>query len=171
MWDADGLVGEDPVWGRFWEADGLSADDRALMMSFRQRAGRELSEFGTAPDRFGLIHCDFLAENMLVDGDRITLLDFDDAGYGWHLFDIATALAMATLREDFDALRNALFAGYRRHRQLPEEHLTRLPLFLALRASTYVAWVHTRSHTQFAKDLGAFIRQAAVDTVRRYLAT
>jgi Ser/Thr protein kinase RdoA (MazF antagonist) len=171
MWDADGLVGEDPVWGRFWEADGLSADDRALMMSFRQRAGRELSEFGTAPDRFGLIHCDFLAENMLVDGDRITLLDFDDAGYGWHLFDIATALAMATLREGFDALRNALFAGYRRHRQLPEEHLTRLPLFLALRASTYVAWVHTRSHTQFAKDLGAFIRQAAVDTVRRYLAT
>jgi Ser/Thr protein kinase RdoA (MazF antagonist) len=171
MWDADGLVGEDPVWGRFWEADGLSADDRALMASFRRRARPELEEFGAAPDRFGLIHCDFLAENMLVDGDRITLLDFDDAGYGWHLFDMATALAMATLREDFDALRGALFAGYRRHRQLPEEHLTRLPLFLALRASTYVAWVHTRSHTQFAKDLGGFIRQAAVDTIRRYLET
>jgi Ser/Thr protein kinase RdoA (MazF antagonist) len=169
MWDTDGLVGDDPVWGRFWEAEGLSADDRALMMSFRQRARRELEEFGTAADRFGLIHCDFLAENMLVEGDSITLLDFDDAGYGWHLFDIATALAMATLREDYDALREALFAGYRRHRQLPEDHLARLPLFLALRASTYVAWMHTRSHTQFAKDVGGFIREAAVDTIRRYL--
>jgi Ser/Thr protein kinase RdoA (MazF antagonist) len=78
---------------------------------------------------------------------------------------------MATLRDDFDDLRSAFLAGYRRQRHLPEDHLARLPLFLALRASTYVAWVHTRSHTQFAKDLGGFIRQAAVDTIRRYLAT
>lgn len=170
-WDADGLVGDDPTWGRFWEAEGLSADDRALMPAFRQRARRELEEFGAGADRFGLIHCDFLAENLLVDGDSITLLDFDDAGYGWHLFDMATALAMATLRGDYDTLRDALFAGYRRHRQLSERHLAHLPLFLALRASTYVAWVHTRSHTQFAKDLGGFIRQAAVETIRRYLET
>jgi Ser/Thr protein kinase RdoA (MazF antagonist) len=170
-WDADGLVGDDPEWGRFWEADGLDADDRALLVSFREPARRELEEFGASPDRFGLIHCDFLADNMLVDGDRITLLDFDDAGYGWHLFDMATALALATLREDFDALRSALVTGYRRHRHLPEDHLTRLPLFLALRAATYVAWVHTRSHTQFAKDMGGFIIGAAVDRVRRYLKT
>ena len=110
-------------------------------------------------------------ESLLVDGDRITLLDFDDAGYGWHLFDIATALAMATLREDFDGLRDAFVAGYRRQRQLTDEHLARLPLFLALRGATYVAWVHTRSHTQFAKDLGGLILRAAVDTARRYLET
>jgi Ser/Thr protein kinase RdoA (MazF antagonist) len=170
-WDADGLVGDNPTWGRFWEADGLDTDDRALLQSFRQRARRELEGFGASPDRFGLIHCDFLADNLLVDGDRITLLDFDDAGYGWHLFDASTALAMATLRDDFDDLRSAFLAGYRRQRRLPEDHLARLPLFLALRASTYVAWVHTRSHTQFAKDLGGFIRQAAVDTIRRYLLT
>lgn len=170
-WDADGLVGDDPEWGRFWEADGLDADDRAVMASFRKPARRELQEFGTSPDRFGLIHCDFLAENLLVQGDRITLLDFDDAGYGWHLFDIATALAMATLRDDFDDLRGAFVAGYRRHRHLPEDHLARLPLFLALRAATYVAWVHTRSHTQFAKDMSGLVLRVAVDRVRRYLET
>ena len=170
-WDADGLVGDNPTWGRFWEADGLDADDRALMQVFRQRTRRELEEFGASVDRFGLIHCDFLAENLLVEGDRITLLDFDDAGYGWHLFDIATALAMATLRDDFENLRGAFLAGYRRQCPLPEEHLARLPLFLALRASTYVAWMHTRSHTQFAKDLGGFITRAAVDIIRRYLET
>ena len=170
-WDTEGLVGDNPEWGRFWEADGLDADDRALVLSFRQRARRELEQFGAAPDRFGLIHCDFLADNLLVDGDRITLLDFDDSGYGWHLFDIATALALATLREDFDDLRSAFLTGYRRQRPLSEDHLARLPLFLALRASTYVAWVHTRSHTQFAKDAGGFIRGVAVDTIRRYLET
>ncbi len=168
-WDADGLVGDDPVWGRFWEAEGLDADQRASMMSFREPARRELEEFGASPDRFGLVHCDFLAENLLVDDGRITLLDFDDAGYGWHVFDIATALAMATLREDFDDLRAAFVAGYRRQRELPEEHLARLPLFFALRAATYVGWAHTRSHTQFAKDLGGLVRSVAVDRVRNYL--
>jgi Ser/Thr protein kinase RdoA (MazF antagonist) len=170
-WDADGLVGDDPEWGRFWEADGLDADDRAVMVSFREPARRQLQEFGTSPDRFGLIHCDFLAENLLLEGDRITLLDFDDAGYGWHLFDIATALAMATLRDDFDDLRGAFVAGYRRHRQLSDENLARLPLFLALRAATYVGWIHTRSHTQFAKDIGGLIRRVAIDMVRHFLET
>ena len=168
-WDADGLVGDDPEWGRFWEADGLDAEGRALLISLREPAWRQLRKFGTSPDRFGLIHGDFLAENLLVEGDRITLLDFDDSGYGWHLFDIATALAMATLREDFDDLRAAFVAGYRRHRQLSDEDLDRLPLFLALRAATYVGWIHTRSHTQFAKDTGGFVRRIAVDMVRRFL--
>jgi Ser/Thr protein kinase RdoA (MazF antagonist) len=170
-WDADGLVGDEPEWGRFWGADGLGADERAVMESFREPVRRELEEFGASPDRFGLIHCDFLAENLLVDGDRITLLDFDDAGYGWHMFDIATALAMATLRDDFDGLRDAFISGYRRHRDLPDEHLGRMPLFLTLRAATYVGWVHTRSHTQFAKDMRGLILRIAVDMVRQYLET
>lgn len=170
-WDADGLVGDDAEWGRFWEADGLDDEGRAVLMSLREPARRQLQDFGTSPDRFGLIHCDFLAENLLVKGDHITLLDFDDAGYGWHLFDIATALAMATLRDDSDDLRSAFVAGYRRYRQLSDEDLARLPLFLALRAATYVGWVHTRSHTQFAKDAGGLIRRVAVDKVRHFLET
>lgn len=168
-WDADGLVGDEPEWGRFWEADGLDADDRAVMKSFREPARRELEKFGTSPDRFGLIHCDFLAENLLVEGNRITLLDFDDAGYGWHMFDIATALAMATLRDDFDDLRDAFVAGYRRYRHLSEGQLARLPLFLTLRAATYLGWVHSRSHTQFAKDMRGLILRVAVDRVCHYL--
>ena len=28
----------------------------------------------------------------MVQGDRIKLIDFDDAGFGWHLFELATAL-------------------------------------------------------------------------------
>jgi Ser/Thr protein kinase RdoA (MazF antagonist) len=78
---------------------------------------------------------------------------------------------MATLRDDFDDLLGAFVAGYRRHRQLSDEHLDRLPLFLALRAATYVGWIHTRSHTQFAKDMGGLVRRVAVDMVRHFLET
>ena len=43
-------------------------------------------------DRYGLIHCDFLPENLLKDGKTLRIIDFDDCGYDWHLFDIATSM-------------------------------------------------------------------------------
>ena len=41
-WDWDGLVGETPVWGRFWENPTLNAADRDLLMAFRTAADAAL---------------------------------------------------------------------------------------------------------------------------------
>lgn len=169
-WDADGLLGEDPTWGRFWDVPLLDADGRDLMERFRVHARTELEAFGTGADRFGLVHGDFLPENLLLGADgTITLLDFDDGGHGWFLFDIATALVVPMMGEDGDAVQAAFVAGYRSMRPLPDEHLALLPLFLALRGATYVGWMATRSHTQFAKDLGPMVTDAAVEAVRDLL--
>jgi Ser/Thr protein kinase RdoA (MazF antagonist) len=186
-WDSDGLVGDDPEWGRFWEADGLDPSDAEMMRDFRVVAGERLTEFGTSPERFGLVHGDFLPENVLVAraadpgehpdgpdgadiaGERITLLDFDDCGQGWFLFDIATALAMPSLRPDFTDLRDAFVDGYRTQRPLGDGELEWLDLFLALRGATYAGWVHSRSQTDFARALGPMIVAAAAVTVREFL--
>jgi Ser/Thr protein kinase RdoA (MazF antagonist) len=170
-WDTDGLVGDDPEWGRFWESEGLDAADRDVMLEFRARARTELDRWGRNPDRFALVHGDFLPENLLVHGDDVTLLDFDDCGFGWFLFDVATALAMPSLRPDFAELRDAFIGGYRQHRAFGADDIAALPLFLAVRAATYVGWVHTRSHTEFAKALGPMIVGAAVGIARDYLST
>jgi Ser/Thr protein kinase RdoA (MazF antagonist) len=169
-WDADGLLGDDPTWGRFWEASLVDEGDRGLLCRFRDDARAELEAFGTAPDRFALVHGDFLPENLLVGDDgSITLLDFDDGGRGWFLFDIATALVVPMLGDDAHAVRDAFIAGYRSVRPLPDEHLALLPLFIALRGATYVGWMETRAHTQFAKDVGPIVVAAAVEAVRELL--
>lgn len=168
-WDTDGLVGDDPEWGRFWEYEGLDVADRDVMLEFRSRARTELDRWGQGPDRFALVHGDFLPENLLVNGDDVTLLDFDDCGFGWFLFDVATALAMPSLRPDFALLRDAFIGGYRQHRAFGSDDIAALPLFLAVRAATYAGWVHTRSHTEFAKALGPMIVSAAVGSARDYL--
>jgi Ser/Thr protein kinase RdoA (MazF antagonist) len=169
-WDADGLLGDDATWGRFWEADLLDADGRALLTRFRAHARIVLDELGTGPEHVGLVHGDFLPENLLLGPDgSITLLDFDDCGRGWFLFDIATALFMPSIEETYPAVRDAFVAGYRRAHPLPETDVALLPLFLALRAATYVGWMQTRSHTRFAKDMGPLVAAGAVDLVATLL--
>ncbi len=161
-WDVGGMLGDAPLWGRFWDTDALSTDDRAVLERFRDHARRELSALGEPPERFGLIHGDFLPENVLVDGERLTLIDFDDSGWGWHLFDIATSFVGAWGQPDEEALEAAFLEGYRSVRPLPEEHLALLPLFLALRAATYAGWVCTRDN-EWARSMRELVIAAAVE--------
>ena len=138
-WDRDGLVGEAPFWGRFW--DHGTPQDRALLAAIRDRA-RELLDAAPAPD-IGLIHADLVNENVLIDGPRVHFIDFDDSGFGYRLFDLATTLYKAVDEPDFPDLRAALLSGYATRRALPD--LTLLPLFIVLRSLTYLGWIADRA--------------------------
>jgi Ser/Thr protein kinase RdoA (MazF antagonist) len=168
-WDAEGLVGERPFWGRFWELEALSAAERALLLRARDRMRLELGALERSAPSYGLIHADFAPENLLVDGERVRVLDFDDAGFGWRLFEIATSLYFHIGEPYFEAIRAALIEGYRSRRALPEMELARLPLFFAARGCTYLGWVHTRSETETARELTPMLIESACRAVREYL--
>ncbi|WP_432181760.1 phosphotransferase enzyme family protein [Streptomyces sp. NBC_00063] len=169
-WDLEGLLGEAPLWGRFWELEALDAEQRSLVLAARDRARADLLDFGDAADRYGLIHADFLPENLLVDDGAVHLIDFDDAGFGWHLFDIATSLFVVG-EPGSDALRDAFVAGYRTERDLPDEHLARLPLFFLLRGLTYLGWLHTRQETDTAREMTPVMVDAVTALAADYLAS
>src|SRR5262249_5860589 len=90
--DADGLVGDAPFWGRFWEHPMLSSAERALFDTTRDVLYASLVRYGRDPATYGVIHADLHTGNVLLDGERLTAIDFDDAGFGWHAYDIAVAL-------------------------------------------------------------------------------
>lgn len=139
-WDVDGLLGDDPLWGRFWENPSLDAETRNLLLTFRSKAGEELKRLSSTLD-YGLIHADPVRENVLLDGGRLRFIDFDDGGYGFRLFDIATALLKNRKEPDYMTLKEKLIEGYGTVRQLD---MSRLGLFMALRAVTYVGWIVPR---------------------------
>jgi Ser/Thr protein kinase RdoA (MazF antagonist) len=168
-WDADGLVGEQPFWGRFWELAALGDTERELLTRARDRVRRELGALERSPRNYGLIHADFAPENLMVDGDRVWLLDFDDAGYGWHLFEIATSLYFHIGQPHFDAIEQATIAGYRSERELPDADVARLPLFYTARGFTYLGWVHTRQETQTARELTPALIELCCGVATRYL--
>jgi Ser/Thr protein kinase RdoA (MazF antagonist) len=169
-WDAAGLVGEQPFWGRFWELAALTPGQKSLLLCARARIAGELAAFGTQPDRYGLIHADLVPENLLVDGHRVQVIDFDDAGFGWHLFELATSLYFITGDGIYPTAREALVRGYRSERELSEQTLEWLPLFLAVRGTTYLGWVHTRQGSDTARELTPFLVERACSVAEEYLA-
>jgi Ser/Thr protein kinase RdoA (MazF antagonist) len=143
-WDADGLAGERPVWGRFWELRNLTSAQRSTLEHARSRLRRDLLDFGTDARVYSLIHADLVPDNLLVDGDTMRVLDFDDCGFGWHLFDVATVFYTMRTRDYFDAAKTAFLGAYRTVRPLTDEDLSLMPMFTAARALTYLGWLHTR---------------------------
>jgi Ser/Thr protein kinase RdoA (MazF antagonist) len=170
-WDAAGLVGEQPFWGRFWELAALAPEQRRLLLRARAKIADELAAYGTGPDRYGLIHADLVPENLLVDGKRVQVIDFDDAGFGWHLFELATSLYFLTGDAMYSTAREALIRGYRSERRLPDEALERLPLFLAVRGTTYLGWVHTRQDSDTARELTPFLVERACAVAEEYFSS
>ena len=173
-WDAPGLVGPEPFWGRFWDLAALTADQREMLLAARDRVRVDLADYAADPGnagRYSLIHADFVAENLMVDGDSVRLIDFDDAGFGWHLFELATALYFEMEADYYPDAYSSLIRGYREYRDLPDSQLEHLPLFLLARSFTYLGWVHTRFETATARELTPMLVDKACKLAHEYLAS
>ncbi|HPE31429.1 MAG TPA: phosphotransferase [Parvularculaceae bacterium] len=167
-WNAEGLAGETPLWGRFWELEALSPGQRSLMNQVRRTVFEELTAYGESADRYGLIHADLVAENVLVDDGKLRIIDFDDCGYGWFLFELATSLYFNINESYFDDLQSAVIDGYRSVRPLSDRELDYLPLFMLARSTTYLGWVHTRAKTKTAEELTPMLVGMACSVAESY---
>ena len=142
--DADGLMGPAPRWGPFWDHAALTAEDRGLVLAARDVLYARLSALPQEPAVFGMIHADLHPGNLLVREDGLAIIDFDDAAFGWRMYDIAVALTHQQAAPDFAAVRDAFLAGYRQVRDLPEAEAAQLPLFLLVRSLVQLGWLHER---------------------------
>ena len=165
-WNIDGFLGEEPLWGRFWDNPALSASDRAVVLQARAKARADLADYLKAGADCGLIHADGLRENIFRDGDTLTLIDFDDAGFGFRLYDLATAVSQAIDDPSYPSLTAAVLQGYASARPLDRQAAALMPLFAMLRCFASLGWVMPRlapDHPQWARSA-----ERAVRTARAY---
>lgn len=164
-WDLNGLLGDAPLWDRFWDNPALCGAEKTLFAEFRDRAAQDLELRAPGLD-YGLIHADLVPANVLVDGARLRFIDFDDGGFGFRLFDVATALVKHRASQNFARFQSALIAGYHSVRPLDTGALT---LFMALRAATYVGWNITRMNEPDGAARNARLIAAARECATQYL--
>ena len=150
VWDEDGLVGGDPLWGRFADLEALSDDQRALLSAARGAVRQRLMAYGKTPDRYGLIHADVLPDNILVTADGPMVIDFDDCGFGWYLYDYATCVSFHEGAESFAAVHDGWVAGYRGVAPLPPSFEAEALTFRLARFIVILGWLHGRRDTPFA---------------------
>lgn len=110
-WDIPGLVGENPFWGRFWDHPSASPDQKRALIRARDFLVEALTDHARTHD-MQPIHADVLRENVLIHGEDLTLIDFDDSGWGFALYDLGTVMSQNLYEPARDALFEALCDGY-----------------------------------------------------------
>jgi Ser/Thr protein kinase RdoA (MazF antagonist) len=143
-WDADGLLGDDPVWGRFWEAPGLLPEQRESLLRTRDQCKERLDRLSREPAHYSLIHADLHPYNLLLTDAGMHVIDFDDAGFGWQAYDIAVALYNFRQDPAFEKICAAFADGYRDVRRIDDAMIDQLDLFFVVRSLVWLGWISDR---------------------------
>lgn len=169
-WDVEALVGDNPRWGNPFPPDVWSAEDVRLLQAAREAVRERLQALGQGEDRYGLIHADLGFENVLVRLDGSTVvIDFDDSGPGWYLYDLASALYPFEDEPEFSQRKQALVAGYRSVGALPDEYVQELRTLLMARRLATLGWTFTRAETAHAQRQKVRRIRSSPPAARRFL--
>lgn len=152
VWQAATILDADGPWGDWRIAPGVTQANRSILDRLDSTLWLRLAEYGTAPDRYGLIHADMRLGNLLVDGERVTLIDFDDCGFCWFTYDFAAAISFHETNPAIPALRAAWLSGYQRIRGLSPADLAAIDSMVMLRRMALLAWIGSHAETRLAQS-------------------
>jgi Ser/Thr protein kinase RdoA (MazF antagonist) len=128
----------------------ISADAAALVADALDPVRETTRRLAQTPGSFGLIHGDLHYENFLFHDGAVRAIDFDDCGWGFHLYDLAVTLWELEERPRYCELRDALLDGYAERRPLPHDHTTHLQALFVLRRMQMLTWaLESRRHPAF----------------------
>jgi Ser/Thr protein kinase RdoA (MazF antagonist) len=153
-WDVSTTLGDRAHWGP-WDASVPDAEERAQLQRLADVVVARLARFGTGASRFGLVHADLRLANLLVDGDDIQVIDFDDCGFSWYLYDLACALTFNEGHPDADELIAGWVESYRAVEPISAEDEAEIPTFPMLRRLMLSAYAGLRPDTELAHELAA----------------
>jgi Ser/Thr protein kinase RdoA (MazF antagonist) len=128
----------------------VSTDDAALFATALEVVWATTRTLAEANGAFGLIHGDLHYENFLFHRGEARAIDFDDCGWGFHLYDLAVTLSELENRPRYGELQDAVLEAYAQVRPLPDDHMIHLSALFALRRMQILLWVlESRDHVTF----------------------
>ena len=168
-WDMQTMVGDNGHWGSWRDAIGLEGPGMAALEQALSLIERRLDRFGVSAERFGLVHADLRLANLLADGAHLRIIDFDDCGFSWFMYDFATAVSFIEHEAMVPELLRAWDLGYRKAAPLSAEERAEIPTFVVLRRILLTAWLASHAELPFARQLGAAYTRGTVALAQEYV--
>jgi Ser/Thr protein kinase RdoA (MazF antagonist) len=170
VWNFESTLGSQPLWGDWREGIGLTAEGHELLERTASVLRKRLGDYGETSDKFGLIHADLRCANLIIDDGRLSVIDFDDCGFSWYLYDFAAAISFLECEPYIPELQSAWIAGYRTVTPLSDAETAIIPTFIMLRRMLLTAWIASHSETPTAQQLGKGYTEGTVALARAFLA-
>jgi Ser/Thr protein kinase RdoA (MazF antagonist) len=150
-WNAGAILDAGGPWGDWRSAPHVEGRVGGVLAELDRALRAALAAYGEKPDRFGLIHADMRLANLLVEGERVTLIDFDDCGFGWFMYDFAAAVSFHEDDPQAGEWRTRWLAGYEAVRPLVPADRAVLEAMVLLRRMALLAWIGSHHETELAR--------------------
>jgi Ser/Thr protein kinase RdoA (MazF antagonist) len=170
-WDYASAFGPRARWGRWQDGIGVGPSEHAILSRLDGVLRDRLRAFGSGPERYGLVHADTRLANLLVHDGSVSVIDFDDAGFGWYLYDLGTSVSFFEHEPQVPGLVDAWLRGYRRAGELSAADEAEIWTFIMFRRLLLVAWIGSHGAVDIAAELGGGYTRDSCDLAETYLST
>lgn len=168
-WDWEHSLGDSPRWGRWQDGIGVGSTEQALLADAADLVRARLVTYGTTADRYGLVHADLRLANLLVDGATVNVIDFDDCGFSWFMYDFGAAVSFIEHDPRLPEWQDAWLRGYRREEPVAADDEHMLATFVMLRRLLLVAWLGSHSHARECQEVGPSYTAGSCALAEQYL--
>lgn len=168
IWNYNTIIGPNGHWGD-WQADtSMQASEQAIIQQALSVAKGVVEKYTNAQN-YGLVHADLRLANLLVKQDQIAIIDFDDCGYCWYMYDFAAAISFYELENNVEQLKQAWLNGYQKVRALTQADIDAIDTFILLRRVLLTAWLAGHPETPTAAEFKQGFATGTAQLAANYL--
>lgn len=168
-WDEEAVFGAHPTWGNWRDGPEITPGVSAVLEQVEATIRKRLLSFGKGADRYGLIHADMRLANLLVDDKATRLIDFDDCGMGWFLYDFAAGISFIEDNPAVPAMKDSWVKGYRKFRDLSDADAHEIDTFIMLRRMALLAWIGSHIEAPEPQEMAPGFARVTAELGQKYL--
>jgi Putative homoserine kinase type II (protein kinase fold) len=168
-WTYDNIIGETAAWGSWKEFEDMTPEGEEFLEEACRIIKKRLKRYGKTADNWGLIHADLRLANILVEGEQIKVIDFDDCGFGWYLHDLASSISFIEHKEIVPDLINAWLKGYKKVMPFTDTDFEEIDTFILMRRLQLMAWLASHKESGPVAELSRGYFRGTIELAERYI--
>ena len=168
-WVFAAALGTEMRWGDWRKGLGVQHHMLPLLSKTVAEIERQLKDYGESEQRFNLIHGDLRLANLLINQNKLTVIDFDDCGFGWLMYDGATMLSFHEHEPQAASMIGKWIEGYGKLRNVTVQDEAAIHTLIMFRRILLLAWLGSHSEIDLAREVKSVFADQTLFLCERFL--